>query len=137
MRNSARLTPEQARQIWDYNPDTGVFIWKIATRDRAGRLQQTKRVGSVAGYELDSGHIALKYRNYEYRAHRVAWLLMTGVWPDRRRIYHVNKDYSDNSWSNLRQVDKNKTLYIFGDSTIETEGDAFKRPHINVSTRED
>ena len=34
---------------------------------------------------------------------RVAWLLMTGEWPEYE-IDHINRDKSDNRWVNLRAV---------------------------------
>lgn len=41
------LTAERARELLDYNPDTGEFRWRIARRG-------TARYGAIAG-SFDSG----------------------------------------------------------------------------------
>jgi hypothetical protein len=92
------LTAEEARRSWDYEPDTGLLRWKI----RAG-----KRVmpGDVAGSLGASGYIVIGIKGKMYKAHRVAWLIHFGEWPDNQ-IDHINGIRDDNRIVNLRRVSK-------------------------------
>lgn len=49
---------------------------------------------------MDKGYVRVRVLGARLYAHRVAWLLMTGVWPDE--VDHVNRDRADNRWHNLR-----------------------------------
>ncbi|KRG39126.1 hypothetical protein ARC78_15015 [Stenotrophomonas pictorum JCM 9942] len=78
-----------------YNPETGDFTW-LVTRGRANK-------GSVAGKVDSHGYRSIGLDGKHYRAHRVAWLLQTGAWPEMQ-IDHRNGDRLDNRWENLREV---------------------------------
>jgi hypothetical protein len=87
------LTATQVRQFLNYNPKTGEFTWKALFGN------SSKTIGSVAGTKSRYVRIRLFYKFY--LAHRLAYLYMTGVWPDEE-IDHINGDGLDNRWSNLR-----------------------------------
>lgn len=85
-----------------YDPETGHLHHRRDTNARGGR----KRAGDIAGsYDPKTNRIIIgvqrdsKHRTY--RAHRVAWLLMTGEWPERE-IDHADTNAANNKWSNLR-----------------------------------
>jgi len=63
--------------------------------------------GSVAGSCDGHGHILIRIDGFIYRAHRLAWLIMTGSSP-KILIDHINGDPSDNRWSNLRLATKSE-----------------------------
>jgi len=90
------LTAEEARRLFDYDPDTGRLIWRVTLCNRAvsGRVASTKN---------DSGYLMVKVQGRAYRQHRVAWLIMTGSWP-AEEIDHINGDRSDNRLCNLREA---------------------------------
>ena len=95
------VTAERARELLDYNPETGVLRWRTKRR---GQKRNIATCLSSSGYSL----IGLDYRLY--RAHRVMWLLMTGKWPDHD-IDHINGVRTDNRWVNLRSATRTQNTY--------------------------
>jgi hypothetical protein len=89
------LTAERARQLLSYDPDTGVLLRLVTTSPRS-------MAGMVAGSKRRDGYRKLLVDRVEYFAHRVAWLLHHGEWPDE--VDHINGDPSDNRMINLRSV---------------------------------
>ena len=49
-----KLTQERLKELLDYNPETGVFIWKV---DK-GKI--TKKKNYVAGTTMKDGYIRIK-----------------------------------------------------------------------------
>lgn len=92
---------ERLKEILDYNPETGLFTWKE-------KRKWSKEVGSVAGYTYTHPISGNKYIHIhtcgkQWRAHRLAYLMMTGKECDSD-IDHINGDGTDNRWCNLRTV---------------------------------
>ena len=79
--------------LLDYDPETGVFRWRTQRRNIVA--------GTVAGSLDGKGYLRLTIDYTEYRAHRLAWFYMTGVWPDVE-VDHKNRCRTDNRWCNLR-----------------------------------
>jgi hypothetical protein len=78
-----------------YDKETGLFRWKKGSGCNA-------KVGQPAGKASD-GYVVIGLKGKDYRAHRVAWLLTYGKWPDDQ-IDHINGYRSDNRIENLREV---------------------------------
>lgn len=55
------------------------------------------------------GYIAIRVCGKKYKAHRLAWLLMNGKWPDGE-IDHINGVKTDNRYVNLRDVSKAENM---------------------------
>jgi hypothetical protein len=89
------ITQSELKELLHYNPETGVFTWRVSYR-RA-------RKGGVAGAGDGSGYVRIKINRTPYKAHRLAWFYMTGAWPERD-MDHRNRVRSDNRWANLRQA---------------------------------
>lgn len=88
------ITHDEVLRHFNYNPDSGEFTRLIHTNNRS----KTK-CGSVK----QLGYIEIGCNGKVYLAHRLAWLYMTGSWPERM-IDHIDGNPSNNSWSNLRQA---------------------------------
>lgn len=86
---------EKVRSIYDYNPDTGVFTFKVR--------RTAKMPGDIAGAMNKSGYIQISIDNVLYYAHRLAWVYMTGDWPVAL-VDHIDRNRSNNCWQNLRVV---------------------------------
>jgi hypothetical protein len=59
------------------------------------------RANDVAGTVTKKGYIHIGIGGRYYKAHRLAWLMMTGSWPESQ-IDHRDLDKSNNRWGNLR-----------------------------------
>jgi len=93
MAKRKRITVAELRALLRYDPETGEFTWLQtgSGRNADGRAGSLGHKGCI--------QITIRYRNY--KAHMLAWLYMTGKWP-QREIDHWNTKRADNRWSNLR-----------------------------------
>lgn len=80
-----------------YDPISGEFRWACAGRGVAA--------GKAAGSLSRFGYHIIKLGRQQYRAHRLAWLIVHGEWP-QGEIDHINGDRTDNRIANLRVVDR-------------------------------
>lgn len=83
----AKFTHAELLERFSYNPESGLFT---CLSD-----------GAVKGRLDHKGYVILSIRKDGYRAHRLAWLYMTGEWP-AEEIDHINGDRADNRFANLR-----------------------------------
>lgn len=89
---------EELRRVLNYNPDTGVMTWKFAVGNRI-------KAGSPAGY-VSQGRLRITFRGDYYYAHRLAWLLTYGKWPEKF-VDHIDGNPLNNRITNLRDVSHN------------------------------
>lgn len=87
------LTKAELDALLRYIPETGEFHWINKNNRRAA--------GDVAGTKSTDGYTAIRIGGKGYRAHRLAWLTMTGEVPPNQ-IDHINGLGRDNRWENLR-----------------------------------
>ena len=88
------ITQDYLKSIINYNPETGVFTWKK-------RMSQNVKAGDVAGTNCD-GYVKIRINSKGYRAHRLAFLYMTGEMPEQ--VDHIKGIKSDNRWEKIREA---------------------------------
>lgn len=96
------LTQELLKEHLTYDSETGLFVWNKWNGGRSVK-------GSLAGDIHPGGFRRIAVCGKRYKAHRLAWLYMTGEFP-KHEIDHINGDPSDNSWSNLREVSHSENM---------------------------
>jgi hypothetical protein len=94
------ISQAELKRRLHYDPDTGQFKWLIPFSNRV-------KAGDVAGWQEANGYICIRIDGFDYKAHRLAWLYMTGENP-RHLIDHRNQVKDDNRFANLREATKSQ-----------------------------
>ena len=97
------LTAEFLRSVLDYNPETGVFTWKVD-------IGQRGKKGAIAGNIHPSGYRFIRVAGRHYRAYRLAWLFYYGEWP-KGPLDHKDRNRANNVISNLRECTRSENAH--------------------------
>ena len=89
------LTQERLKELLDYDPESGVFVWKTSPNGFV-------HVGSRAGSRMNRGYIRIRLDKKFYLAHRLVWLWEYGKYP-QGTIDHIDRDKLNNRARNLRE----------------------------------
>ena len=92
------VTQAELKELLNYDPDTGVFKWRVSPRMGIS-------VGTNAGCLSSWGYLIIRIKGKPYRAHRLAWLYVYGEWPEGE-LDHINHDRIHNRIENLRIVSR-------------------------------
>lgn len=95
------LTAERLRELLHYDPVTGVFTWKVTISHLAA--------GSVAGSIGPNGYVRIMIGRRSYKAHRLAFLYMTGSFPPGD-VDHRDTNKANNKWNNLRPATRSQNV---------------------------
>lgn len=112
MRTYRKLPSQEFLQKhFDYDPNSGSFLWKelISPHDRHNSIGG--RVGTVKS----SGHSQVVINSVLYIVPRLIWMYHYGVDPGDSVVDHKNRNPKDNSINNLR-------LLKFKGNTQNVEG---------------
>ena len=90
----SKLTQEKLKELLDYNPHNGDFIWI-----KRGKGRPT---GKIAGTKDALGYQTIGISGKTYKAHRLAWLYMEGYFPNNIDIDHIDHNPANNKFKNLR-----------------------------------
>lgn len=82
--------------LLDYCPNTGNFIWNKTINSHIQK-------GRIAGSIDKHGYICIGIKNKIIKAHRLAFLFMTGSFP-KNQVDHIDQNRSNNIWNNLRDI---------------------------------
>lgn len=92
---------DRLREVVEYDPETGIFKWIHPT---------LKRVHGKPVGKLTDGYLCFAVDRIWVRAHRAAWALTYGAYPEKP-IDHINGDRLDNRLSNLREATPRQNSY--------------------------
>lgn len=93
------LTQQRLKELLDYDLITGIF----RRRTKVGG----QPAGSIAGVIDADGYRVIRVDGVKRKAHRLAFLWMTGAIPSGL-IDHQNTKRDDNAWENLREATRSE-----------------------------
>lgn len=107
-------TADELRQLFVYDPETGVLRWQARAPSYYAHLTDSKanasakafnrkRAGKEAGGFSPAGYRLAYAQGRLIPSHRVAWCMYYGDWP-AGQIDHIDGDRANNRINNLRVV---------------------------------
>ena len=96
-KSKPRPTAERVRELFHYDPETGVF-----THRETKRFQRSApKYGQVGAGRISTfGYVVIKVDGVTYAAALLAWLYVHGKWP-KGKIKYLNGNRADNKISNI------------------------------------
>ena len=91
-----RLTQAHLKEILNYNPNSGIFKWKVFGPGKRKNLV-ARTINNIVGY------VYITIDRQHYLASRLAFLWMEEYFPEFK-VDHRNRVRVDNRWENLRHV---------------------------------
>lgn len=99
------MTPEYLREIFSYDPETGIIRWKK-------KINRRVVIGKIAGsinYSRNNARITIMIDYTNYKAHKIAWAIFYGEWPETE-IDHRDTDGTNNRINNLRKATRSQNM---------------------------
>ena len=96
------ITQSMLKEIFEYDPTDGWFVYRITRGPRA-------QIGTLAGSFDKDGYVVIQIDGAKYKAHRLAFLYMTGNWPENE-VDHKDGTPWNNAWENLREATRNHNV---------------------------
>lgn len=118
-----KLTQQYLKECVTYDPDTGIFTWNVRPvhhfKDTEKRTQKESMeicnkaiTNKIAGTTTKRGYEQITINRKSYRSNKLAYLYMTGKYPlyPKEEVDHINHIKTDNSWKNLRIVNRIRNM---------------------------
>lgn len=109
-----RPTIERLREVFAYDPDTGILSWKIKPSRRIVLGQP------VGGKIRSDGYLHARIDKHVSLSHRIIWAHYYGEWITE--IDHINGNRADNRVVNLRACTRSSNLANMFISSRNTSG---------------
>ena len=106
------ITQSELLELFEYNEHTGKLKWKISRTNAI-------KVGQEVNHISKRGYVQVRLNGKLWMVHRLIWLMKTGTFP-KLHIDHINGIRHDNSWSNLREVDRFLNMQNMHDAHIDS-----------------
>lgn len=106
------ITCEFVRKVLDYDPESGILLWRERQKQDFKRSYEFKRwnsryagkkAGTISNPKRGTPYLRVKLNGKTYEAHRLIWFYMTDEWP-LHEIDHRDSDGLNNRWLNLRNA---------------------------------
>lgn len=93
---------DEVGQFLFHDEKSGEVRWKVKRKNG----NPGTRAGRIDSY----GYLVVGLGNKQYKAHRIAWLLNFGEWPNQA-IDHIDGDKTNNRISNLRLANPSENMF--------------------------
>jgi len=123
MHTTPPFSVNELRRLLHYNPDTGVFRWRVKRRGSS-----SGKCGSINS----NGYVRIRIDYQSYAAHALAWAYMTGTYPTLI-VDHRDKVRSNNRFENLRLATRVQNSQNANKSKRNTSG--YKGVSFNKAAR--
>ena len=96
-----RLLPplEELKEHFDYNPDTGIIIWK--KKQKHQKIEIGQEAGCVSASKCTT-YRTITSKGIKYKTHRIAYYMYHGIDPKNNDIDHEDGNGLNNKINNLR-----------------------------------
>ena len=108
------ITLERLDEVLDYDPESGIFRWKVRMSSRAA-------AGQIAGTICQNGYRSIQIDRQMLHAPHLAWWKYYRVFP-RREVDHRDGDKLNDRILNLRLADRARQRHNSSKSTANTSG---------------
>lgn len=126
------ITPDFLRECLDYDPESGVLIWKIRPnrhfdgkakgQPHEAAIWNSRYAGKPAFRSVGNhGYNTSTLSGVQMTGHRVSWAVYFGVWPENE-IDHINGKKTDNRLANLREVTRSENARNLSVRSGESRG---------------
>jgi hypothetical protein len=110
-----KLTHDKLLEFIEYDPETGIFVWKVA---RSNRARAKSRAGVL---HRPSGGRYISIDGEKFMAHRLAFFYVKKRWPNTD-VRPLDSDYDNCAIANLREVSRVELQHDRGKVSTNTSG---------------